>query len=252
MKNIFLAFIIVTLILSIVPLAAHADEITTPEEAAEEATTPAETAVATEPIAEPVDKPDEVPTETPTESPTDPTASPDDTPDVTWLDRIAEAWEKGEITTVISLALNFATIILIQILKKASKKSTLEVTGIFAENGAYTNGQKTTVKAVNNLIEAANDVVNAVEGEGGLKGIVENFQKGIEEEVANIKKLDKEKLESYGKQLGDTMAAVKLLSEMLQTVYANSTTIPMPVKNMIGQKYVEICDLMNHEEKADG
>ncbi len=252
MKNIFLALVIVTIILSVFPLATHADQVTTTEETAAVATTPEEITEATEPITEPVDKPDEEPTEAPTESPTDSTASPDDTPDITLLDRIAESWEKGEISTVIGLALDFAIIIFVYIAKKASKKSTLEVTGIFAENGAYTNGQKTTVKAVNNLIDAANDVVNAVEGDGGLKGIVEKFQKGIEAEVAKIKKLDKEKLEEYGKQLGDTMAAVKLLSEMLQTVYANSTTIPMPVKNMIGQKYVEICDLMKHEENADG
>ena len=54
-------------------------------------------------------------------------------------------------------------------------------------------------------------------------------------------------LEGYGKELASTMAAVKLLADMLQTTYANSTTIPMSTKNIIGQKYVEICDLMKKE-----
>ena len=101
--------------------------------------------------------------------------------------------------------------------------------------------------AVNDLITAANDVVNAVEGEGGIKGMLDEFKANIEKQVADIASLDKEKLENYGKQLANCMATQKLVAEMLQQVYANSTTIPMSTKNIVGQKYVEICDLMKKE-----
>jgi hypothetical protein len=238
MKRALYAFLIVVALVFTMPFVAFAEETTAePFEETTEAPT--------------VETNTEETTETPTQNPTEAPTSPEDGEDVTLLDRIAEAWENGEIGTVISLALDVAIIVFVYIAKKANKKGTLEVAGIFADDGAYSKGQKNTVKAVNNLIEAANDVVKAVEGDGGLKGIVANFQKRIEAEVQEIKALDKEKLEGYGKQLGDTMAAVKLLSEMLQTVYANSTTISMPVKNMISQKHVEICNLIN-EEKKDG
>lgn len=222
MKNLFLVLIIITVILSVVPLAAHAEEVTVEE------TTAVET---------PVETPEETPTETPQEPPTS-----DEVQEVaSLLDRVQEAWEKGEIKTVVSLAFDVAILIVAFFLKKATGKSKTEVVT------ALQNSKDKTVCAVNDLITAANDVVNAVEGEGGIKGMLDEFKANIEKQVADIASLDKEKLEGYGKELASTMAAVKLLADMLQTTYANSTTIPMSTKNIIGQKYVEICDLMKKE-----
>ena len=225
MKNIFLALIIVTLVLSVFPLAIHAEEL--PETTLEEVTT------VTEPITEPV----ETPTENPAEAPT----SPEETEVASFIARIQEAWEKGEITTVISLAFDAALLIFVAILKKSGGKNKVEMVT------ALKNTKDTTVKSVNDLITAANDVVKAVEGDGGMKSIINGFKDDVNRQIEEIKQIDKDKLDGYGKELESTMAAVKLLAEMLQTTYANSTTIPMSTKNIIGQKYVEICDLMKKE-----
>ncbi len=223
MKNIFLALIIVTLVLSVFPLAIHAEEL--PETTLEEVTT--------EPVTEPV----ETPTETPTEAPT----SPEETEVASFIARIQEAWEKGEITTVISLAFDAALLIIVAILKKSGGKNKVAMVS------ALKDTKDTTVKSVNDLIDAANNVVKAVEGDGGVIGIINGFKDDVNRQIEEIKQIDKDKLEGYGKELESTMAAVKLLAEMLQTTYANSTTIPMSTKNIIGQKYVEICDLMKKE-----
>lgn len=226
MKNIFLALIIVTLVLSVFPLAIHAEEL--PETTLEEVTT----------VTEPVETPtEETPTETPTEAPT----SPEEDTVASFIARIQEAWEKGEITTVISLAFDAALLIFVAILKKSGGKNKVEMVT------ALKNTKDTTVKSVNDLITAANDVVKAVEGDGGVIGIINGFKDDVNRQIEEIKQIDKDKLEGYGKELESTMAAVKLLAEMLQTTYANSTTIPMSTKNIIGQKYVEICDLMKKE-----
>ena len=239
MKNLFLVLVILTVLLAVLPSAAHADEVITDgvytDVVIAETATPTEETTAEE-------KPVEDTAETATEAPT----SHEEQEVVTLLDRILEAWEKGEISTVISLAFDVALIVFAFVMKKASKKNTGKLVG------AVATGQTTTVTAMNNLIGAANDVVNAVEGEGGLKGIVEKFQEGINEQIEEIKKIDKEKLEGYGKDLTNCMASVKLLAEMLQTVYANSTTISMPTKNMIAEKYVEICHKLDNTEEKNG
>lgn len=227
MKNIFLALIIVTLVLSVFPLAIHAEEL--PETTLEEVTT--------EPITEPVTEPVETPMEAPTEAPT----SPEETEVASFIARIQEAWEKGEITTVISLAIDAALLIIVAILKKSGGKNKVEMVT------ALKDTKNTTVKSVNDLITAANEVVKAVEGDGGMKSIINGFKDDVNRQIEEIKQIDKDKLDGYGKELESTMAAVKLLAEMLQTTYANSTTIPMSTKNIIGQKYVEICDLMKKE-----
>ena len=227
MKKIIVAIIIVIAIVSLIPVTSYADEVTLPEENILQE--------ATETINKDVTK--EEPTETPTEAPT----SQEDAEVVSLLDRIVEAWENGEITNVISLAFDAALLIFVAILKKSGGKNKIEMVA------AVKNTKDTTVTAVNDLISAANDVVKAVEGDGGVIGIINGFKEDVNHQIEEIKKIDKEKLEGYGKELESTMAAVKLLSEMLQTVYANSTTIPMSTKNIIGQKYVEICDLMKKE-----
>lgn len=227
MKKIIVALIIVIAIVSLIPVTSYADEITLPEENTLQEVT--------ETINTDVTK--EEPTETPTEAPT----SQEDAEVVSLLDRIVEAWENGEITNVISLAFDAALLIFVAILKKSGGKNKIEMVA------AVKNTKDTTVTAVNDLISAANDVVKAVEGDGGVIGIINGFKEDVNHQIEEIKKIDKEKLEGYGKELESTMAAVKLLSEMLQTVYANSTTIPMSTKNIIGQKYVEICDLMKKE-----
>jgi hypothetical protein len=231
MKNIFLALLIVTLVLSVFPLAAHAEELpeTTTETITETVETPTEETAPTEDITEP--------TENPTEAPT----SPEEDAVASFLTRIQEAWEKGEIATVINLAFDAALLIFVAILKKSGGKNKVEMVT------ALKNTKDTTVKSVNDLITAANDVVNAVEGDGGMKSIINGFKDDVNRQIEEIKQIDKDKLEGYGKELESTMAAVKLLAEMLQTTYANSTTIPMSTKNIIGQKYVEICDLMKKE-----
>ena len=231
MKNIFLALLIVTLVLSVFPLAIHAEEPpeTTTETITETAETPTEETAPTEDITEP--------TESPTEAPT----SPEDAEAVSFLDRLVEALEKGEITSIASLAFDAVLLVFIAILKKSGGKNKVEMVT------ALKNSKDTTVTAVNDLITAANDVVNAVEGEGGVIGIINGFKDDVNRQIEEIKQIDKDKLDGYGKELANTMAAVKLLAEMLQTTYSNSTTIPMSTKNIIGQKYVEICDLMKKE-----
>lgn len=221
MKNLFLVLIIVTVILSVFPAVAHADEIV-PEEV--------------------VTTPEETPSETPQEPPTS-----DEVQEVASLvDRIKEAWEKGEIKTVISLAFDVAILIVAFFLKKATGKSKTAMVD------ALKDTKDVTVGSVNNLIDAANNVIKAVEGEGGIKGMLDDFKANIEKQVADIASLDKEKLENYGKQLANCMATQKLVAEMLQQVYANSTTIPMSTKNIVGQKYVEICEIVKQEENANG
>lgn len=227
MKKIIVALIIVIAIVSLIPVTSYADEITLPEENILQEVTGT--------INRDVTK--EEPTETATEAPT----SQEDAEVVSLLDRIVEAWENGEITNVISLAFDAALLIFVAILKKSGGKNKIEMVA------AVKNTKDTTVTAVNDLISAANEVVNAIEGDGGVKGIINGFKDDVNHQIEEIKKIDKEKLEGYGKELESTMAAVKLLSEMLQTVYANSTTIPMSTKNIVGQKYVEICDLMKKE-----
>lgn len=257
MKNIFLVLIVVTIILAIFPLTTYADEVTTPEENSvvetTEDTTPAEDVSemetttteeitdVTEPITEPEDKPAEDVTDTPTETPTEDPTSNDEGTVASLLGRLQEAWEKGEITTVISLAFDAALIIFVSILKKSGGKNKVEMVA------ALKNTKDTTVKSVNDLIEAANNVVKAVEGEGGMKSIINGFKDDVNRQIEEIKQLDKDKLEGYGKQLDNCMKAIKLFAEMMQNTYSNSTTIPMSTKNINGQKYVEICDLMKKE-----
>lgn len=224
MKKIFLTFLIVTLILAVFPLAIHAEEL--PETTLEEVTT--------EPEVEPTE-------ETPTESPTEAPTSPEDAEAVSLLDRIVEAWENGEITSIASLAFDAVLLVFVAILKKSGGKNKVEMVT------ALKSTKDTTVKSVNDLINAANDVVNAVEGEGGVIGIINGFKTDVNAQIEEIKNIDKEKLQEYGKQLANTMAAVKLLAEMIQTTYANSNTISMPTKNLIAEKYVELCNITKNE-----
>lgn len=213
MKNIFLVLIVLTFIFTVFPIATHADEIV-----------PGEV----------VTPPEETTTQTHQEPPT----SQEDAEEVSLLTRMQEAWGKGEITDLINIALKIAILIVLGIFDKKIKKANLKTIGELA------SGNKTTVGALNTVADAANDVTKLL---GGFGKAFEKFQTEMAVQVENIANLDKEKLEQHGKKLKSTMAAVKLLSEMLQTVYANSTTIPMSTKNIIGQKYVEICDLMNKE-----
>ena len=66
MKNIFLVFIVLTIIFAIFPLTTYADEVTTPEE-----TSVVETTEETTPAEETPTEPEETPTE-PMEDSTDP------------------------------------------------------------------------------------------------------------------------------------------------------------------------------------
>lgn len=243
MKKLFLVFIIVTIVFAVFPVAIHADEVTIEEttpfvDVSEMETTTPITDV-TEPITESEGKPVEDITDTPTETPKEAHTSPVDADAASLLARIQEALEKGEISTVINLAFDIVMIIVLAILKKSGGKNKVEMVT------ALKNSKDTTVGAVNDLIVAANDVINAVEGEGGIKTIIEDFKQSTQAQIDEIKAQDKEKLEGYGVELANTMASVKLLAEMLQTVYANSTTIPQSTKNMIGDKYLEICHKLN-------
>lgn len=237
MKNIFLVLVIVTVILTMLPYAVHADEAIVEDIASEVVVEENATHDAEATTVQIAEDPVEDIADTTTEALT----SPKDAEAASLLDRIVEAWENGEITNVISLAFDAALLIFVAILKKSGGKNKIEMVA------AVKNTKDTTVTAVNDLISAANDVVKAVEGDGGVIGIINGFKEDVTSQIEEIKKIDKEKLEGYGKELKSTMAAVKLLSEMLQTVYANSTTISMPTKNMVAEKYVEICDLMKKE-----
>ena len=243
MKKIFLSIVIFAMLFSVLPVAIHADETTDVETTIEDVTT-----------AEPVE---EVTTETITEEPiiedatadthTEPTETPtegDEVSVVSFIDRIIEAWENGDINLVVSLAFDVAIIVFAYLAKKASKKNTVEVASIFGENGAYTLKQNKTVEAINLLVDAANDATKAVESE---KEIVNAFKDTIMGVVNELKEIDLEKLENYGTQLESTRACIKLLAEMLQTTYANSTTISQPTKNIINQKYVDICNMLKVE-----
>ena len=254
MKNILLVFVIVTIILAIFPFATYAEEITPPEETlfvettaegVEETTTTEEIIDATEPPTETEDKPLEDVTDSTIYATTEPPTTNDEETVNTFINRITEAWENREISTIINIAFDAALFVLCVILKKSGGKNKVEMVA------ALQNSKDKTVGAVNELIEAANDVVDAVEGEGGVKGILEDFKTAVDAQIEAIKNLDKQNLEEYGKDLAKSMSAIKLLAEMMQTTYANSTTISMPTKNMITQKYVEICDIMKTEEKAN-
>ena len=234
MKNILFVLIAMVLILSIVPFATYAEEVETTDQTEVETQTPEEV----------TDVPTEDTTEAPTESPTEAPTSPEAQEVITLIDRIKEAFKNGDIGTVINLAFDVALLIVCFILKKSSGKTKVEMVQ------AVKGSKDVTVAAVNDLITATNDLSNALAGDGGIKGIIEDFKANIEGEIKEIKELDKEKLEGYGKELANSMAATKLLAEILQTVYANSTTIPMPVKNMINEKYVEICHKLEGENNG--
>lgn len=217
MKKIIVAFIIIIAIVSFIVLPSYAEEVTLPEE-----TTLQE-------VAEP------------TETPVEPSTINEEGEVVDIIDRIVEAWENGDITLVINLAIDAAVIIFVALVKKTGNKNALEIA---------TKSREMTA-GFNNVVDAANDIIKSIDGEGGLKSLLgeetENLKKAVQEGMQALQELDKEKLLQYGAQLKSCMATQKLLAEMLQTVYANSTTIPMPVKNVINEKYVEIL----HELKGE-
>lgn len=252
MKNLFLVLIIVTLVFAVFPTAIHADEVTIEDTTPIVDVSEMETTIPEEGVAEDVTTTTEDNAETEqTETNTEPPTSPEDAEVASFIDRLAEAWENGDINLVISLAFDVAIIIFAYLAKKASKKNAGDVASIFGENGAYTLKQNKTVEAINHLVDAANEATNAVAGDGGLKTIVEEFKKEMEKKISAIQELDKEKLLDYGNQLKACMASQKLIAEILQTVYANSTTIPMPVKNIINEKYVEIVHQLNGDNGGD-
>lgn len=250
MKNIFLALMIVVLILSIVPVAVHADEISIDDVVTEEIVTEAVDESVYDVVTEPTeDTDDEI--ETPSETET-PTETPQETPTsgeleevATLITRMQEAWENGDISLVVTLALDAALFVIIERLKKTGSKNV----DVVVEKG------RELTKGFNTVVDAANEITNAINGDDGLKHILESETKkltdSVQDGLAAIQKLDKEKLLQYGAQLTATTNAVKCLAEMLQTVYANSTTIPMPVKNIINEKYVEICKNLNSDNGGD-
>lgn len=232
MKNIFLALIIVTIILSLGTIAVHADEVTTEEVVAEEIVTE----VVTEPTEESVEE-IETPTETetPTENPTEAHTTGELGEVATFIDRIEEAWENGDINLVISIAIEAAMFVFMVILKKSGNKNA----DLIADKS------REITKGFNTVVDAANEITDAINGDDGLKNILKGETKELTEAVQEglkaLQELDKEKLIEYGNQLTACVASVKCLAEMLQHVYANSTTIPMSVKGVINEKYVEIC-----------
>ena len=252
MKNLFLVFVVVILVLALVVSASAdapvADEVEQTTETTSVTTEETEDVVTEQ---EPVTT-EEAPVIEPTEEEiTQPTTEEDNELLKQLLARLIEAWENGELSLVISLAFDVAIIIFAYLAKRASKKSTMDIANIFSEEGSYSIKQNKTIKAINDLIASANEATAAVAGE---KAIVEKFQEKVEQEIDAIKQLDKEKLAEYGVQLESCMASVKLMAEMLQIVYSNSSTISMPVKNMISEKYVDICQAMktNGGGEVDG
>lgn len=238
MKNIFLALVITALILCAIPFSVHADEVIVDEVVDEVVTEPTEEP--TEEIETPTEE-TETPTETPQESPT----SDELDEAATFITRIQEAWENGDISLVVNLALDAALFVIIALLKKTGNKNV----DVVVEKG------RELTKGFNTVVDAANEITNAINGEDGLKHILESETKKLTESVQDgleaIQNLDKEKLLQYGAQLTATTHAVKCMAEMLQQVYANSTTIPMSVKGVINEKYVEICRDLNTENGGD-
>ena len=80
--------------------------------------------------------------------------------------QVSEAWKKGEIIQAILLAAEVVGLVIVILLKKSLKK---QENANFGENGTYTAGQRAQVKATNNLIESANQLVNAIDGKDGIK-----------------------------------------------------------------------------------
>ena len=134
----------------------------------------------------------------------------------------------------------WAIIILALVAKNASKKSASDVVSIFAEDGTYTKEQKVSVQAINSLIDATNMVM----------GAFETFAKEMREKMENLDGMEKEKLQAQQEQINACCKSVKCIGEMLNTTYSNSATIPLPVKNLVAQKYIELCNVISEAEEA--
>lgn len=217
MKKFKKAFLCVALVILCVALALPVFAEETTIDTAEETTTQAETDTEAQ----------EPPTEV---EATDP---------VTLQDRLAEAWENGDISAVLTIAFDVAIIILALVAKNASKKSAADVVSIFSKDGTYTKEQKVSVQAINSLIDATNMVT----------GAFETFTKEMREKMESLDGMEKEKLQAQQEQINACCKSVKCIGEMLNTTYSNSATIPLPVKNLVAQKYIELCNVISEAEE---
>lgn len=172
----------------------------------------------------------------------EPTTEDEEPTAATLQDRLAEAWEKGDISAVLTIAFDVAIIILALVAKNASKKSAADVVSIFSEDGTYTKEQKVSVQAINALIDATNMVT----------GAFETFAKEMLDKMESLDGMEKEKLQAQQEQINACCKSVKCIGEMLNTTYSNSTTIPLPVKNLVAQKYIELCNTIGEADKAGG
>jgi uncharacterized protein YoxC len=149
----------------------------------------------------------------------------------TLFSRLGEAWENGDVKDVVVILGVLISNIYLTIVKRSGKTSADDVkANINAATQNITGKTNELVDSLNHLEEKANE----------LFAKVELILPELSEAIANVKLADAESVAQLCKKADACGNAVVAFASMMQSIYANSKTIPQPVKDMVNASYVEV------------
>lgn len=148
-------------------------------------------------------------------------------PSATFIERLQESWESGDITTAVTLLYNIVCTVFLFILKASSNANTVSV-------------KKKVDELTDTAVQKVNEVVNGYnitsQDISSVKKSMIEFQLKFDELAKN----ENDSVKEMQEQIDTCNQSAAALASMLQTIYSNSTTIPQSVKDIINQKYLEV------------
>lgn len=252
MKKLFAFLIIAALIMSMLGMTAYAEENADTEETEttepSDQTTPSEDTTPSE--EDPGESEGTAPPEdeTPSENPILP-GTPDNTEDTVpdgdtesnFITRIIESFTQGQASDIVTMAFSVFVVILMTVLKNATKTSLSDLTSMFSKS------DESSKLRVNKLIDIVNGIVTDMktffkqsdEGQTNTRTFVESQMTELKENLnTRLKELEgRINVQTVTQdQMKDLAEGVKALNEMFLIVYQGSKTIPAATKEIIAEK----------------
>ena len=159
-----------------------------------------------------------------------------------WFEQIYAEWESGYLKDIVSFGIDVAMFIILVIIKKANKNGLKDI--------AVNQKQESTaiVEKVNEVVTATNGLTSGTETH---KAAVDSYATNTSSTIERIELRNKEKIDSIEAKIDTCVEAMQSFAAMMQTTYASSSTIPQQTKNIINQRYVEVCSAFKKIKNGD-
>jgi hypothetical protein len=149
--------------------------------------------------------------------------------EISFVDRLAEYISGDKLSTTVTFAYNiFCTVILV-LMKRSNKTSSSDLLRIITANN------KSSKEKMNELTE----VYNANE-----KEVV-----ALKEEIKKLREEHKNKTVT-AEQFTATLEGIRDIGDVLQTIYQNSSTVPVVIKTNVIKKVTELNEAIDKAEKS--